>query len=238
MSEITNLSDHNDLEALSILENYRDWIVSSFSPHLAGTAVEYGAGIGNISTHLLPHVRTLDLIEPYAPLAAKLSEKFSGDSRVRIVPISIEESVAVTASEVYDSVIMVNVLEHIADDGEIMAELHRVLRFKGVLCLFVPAHAALYSAYDRLVGHHRRYALYGLRKLVQDAGFEIIESRYFDILGVAPWWVTMKALGTTRIKPGLGLIYDRLAVPLGRRLEAIVNPPFGKNVILVARKIR
>ena len=228
--------DPNDLEALSILVNYREWIVSYFAPFLAGQAVEYGAGTSNMSEVLIPHVDHLDLVEPHPHSVEKLRSRYAGRTEVRIVQSTIEANVTATADESYDTAVMVNVLEHVADDRGALRQLWRVLRGDGALCLFVPAHAMLFSAYDRLVGHYRRYELDRLTKIVSDAGFTVIERRYFDALGVLPWLLTMKLLGNTRISPGLAGLYDRVAVPVGRRIEALAPPFFGKNIVMVARK--
>ena len=236
MSDVAALADYNDLEALSILSRYRDWIISRFVPYLSGDVVEYGAGIGNVSSHLLPYAAKLDLVEPLAPLARRLSDKFAAEPRVRISQTTTEKSVSETDGGSYDAVVMVNVLEHISDDRHILGELHRVLRNGGHLCLFVPAHAWLYSKYDGIVGHHRRYKLSDLRNLVEGAGFEVVDSRYFDILGVVPWLLAMRMMGRTAISPTLGYVYDRLVVPVGRVIETFFSLPLGKNIILVARK--
>ncbi|MEX0827742.1 MAG: methyltransferase domain-containing protein [Haliea sp.] len=232
----TEFADQSDLEALSVLANYRDWIISRFAPYLRGRIVEYGAGIGSISASLVPYAEGIDLVEPFDMLFTKLSAQFDGVARVRLYQQTIAEHANSAADASYDAAVMVNVLEHIEDDCGALVELHRILLPGGTLCLFVPAHQFLYSAYDRLVGHHRRYELPELRTRVCDAGFEITHARYFDILGVPPWLLTMRLLKRTRISSGLALLYDRTAVPVGRTLESLIAPPFGKNVLLIATK--
>jgi hypothetical protein len=72
--------------------------------------------------------------------------------------------------------------------------------------------------------------------MIADAGFEIVRARYFDLLGIVPWLVSMRLLGQTRIRPGLAKVYDSLAVPVGRAMESALAPPTGKNILVVARK--
>jgi SAM-dependent methyltransferase len=236
MNSSAAVADFHDLETLSVLTNYRSWIVSAFLPHLGARCIEYGAGIGNISEELRPHVEELHLVEPFERSFLKLSDRYRHDTGVRLTYASLESSVAATADEVFDSAVMVNVLEHIEDDLHVVREIHRVLRKHGALCLFVPAHAFLFSAYDRMVGHHRRYELATLCDRIEQAGFAVVRADYFDCLGVLPWLISMRLFGQTRIAPALAELYDTYAVPIGRRLEAVVKPPFGKNILLIARK--
>jgi SAM-dependent methyltransferase len=166
-----------------------------------------------------------------------LHERFRGDAAVAVHESNIEDHVAAAAANSYDGAVLVNVLEHIADDAQALRELFRVLKPGGALLLFVPALPFLFSRLDSFLGHFRRYRRDGLARLVADAGFEIISARYLDLLGVVPWWVFNTLGGAVTFNPALVRLYDRFGVPLTRWIEhAIKAPPFGKNVILVARK--
>ncbi len=225
-----------DLEALLVLHNYAQWIVDSFQPYLGKHAVEFGAGLGSISLRLRPHVSSLDLIEPSSSLIGPLREKFSGDSGVRIVHDTLEAEAVRLKDGSRDAIVMVNVLEHIADDAQALRECHRILRPGGHLLIFVPALSVLYSKLDALVGHHRRYHRAPLRRLAQDAGFEIVRLNYFDLIGAFAWFLLNRVMGKTGFDPGLARVYDGIFVRLMRPLETLLAPPFGKNLILVARR--
>lgn len=69
------------------------------------------------------------------------------------------------------------------------------------------------------------------------AGFRVITSRYFDLMGVVPWWVKYTLLQSNQMEPGAVRFYDQMVVPVARRLETVVNVPIGKNVLLVGEKI-
>ena len=75
----------SDLEALSTMRRYQEWIISYFQPYLAGDAIEIGAGIGNIASHILPHVSTLKLVEPSENMIGRLREKFTDTDNVTII---------------------------------------------------------------------------------------------------------------------------------------------------------
>jgi|APSaa5957512535_1039671.scaffolds.fasta_scaffold74553_2 SAM-dependent methyltransferase len=225
-----------DLETMAILLRYYRWILEMFSPYLSGHAVEFGAGQGTISEILLPRIDKLDLIEPSANLFEVLRQKFDGNERIALFDSTLEDHLKDAAPASRDVAILVNVLEHIEDDRWALIEIMKLLKPGGTLLLFVPALRILYSEFDRLVGHYRRYHRDEVGQLVSAVGFEIISNKYCDVLGVLPWLILNKYLGSTKLNPKLAGLYDYFGIPLTRSLEKIIAPPFGKNVVLIARR--
>lgn len=225
-----------DLEALSALHRYQNWIVELFKPTLHGETVEFGAGTGSISSRLLSAVDRLTLVEPSSQLIPKLHERFDGEDRVDIVAKTLEKWAVETPDHRYDCVVMVNVLEHIENDREAVQELFRVLRPGGHLMIMVPALQMLFSKLDTYYGHYRRYDMPMLRSVVDGPGFQIVDSRYFDIIGVVPWYVLNTLMGAVTFNPKLMKIYDAFCVPVTKAMESVVKPPLGKNIVLTARK--
>lgn len=225
-----------DLEALQVLRQYRDWILNEFKPHLSGAAVEIGAGIGSYSELLLKFVSSLDLVEPSALQFRHLEQRFLGDPRIRVLQAGAEAWAQAAPSESRDTIIMINVLEHISDDVQTLRDLHRVLRPGGHLLLFVPALMLLYSRLDSLLGHHRRYDRSGLTQKVEGAGFDVLWCHYFDFLGILPWLVVNRLGGATTFSPKAASLYDAVGVPMTRTLERYHRPPIGKNLILAATR--
>ena len=135
-----------------------------------------------------------------------------------------------------DSIIYNNVLEHIEDDVQELRLLMDVLDVGGRVLIFVPAGRYLFSDFDRHIGHFRRYSRRELVDKVKGVGFRVLDVRNVDSLGVLPWLVKYRLLGSTTIEPGMVRLYDTVAVPLLRRLEGAVPPPFGKNLLVVAEK--
>jgi SAM-dependent methyltransferase len=225
-----------DLEAMAVLSRYYRWMLETFAPYLHGHGVEIGAGQGTMSRLLVDRLERLHLVEPSSNLFAVLRERFSTDPRVTLQSVSAECYLEEVLPQTLDTVVMVNVLEHIEDDRSALIGIERSLRPGGYLLIFVPALRMLYSKFDRLVGHHRRYHLGELNALVSGASFEIVHCRYCDVLGVVPWLILNRLLGSTRLNPTLIRIYDAVFTPTTRLLESLIKAPFGKNLILVARK--
>jgi SAM-dependent methyltransferase len=227
----------HDLEVLSGMTHYYAWIMDHFAPFVRGAMVEYGAGNGNISARLRPLAARLDLVEPSPRLVPLLRERFRSDAAVAVHESNLETHVAAAPASSYDCAVLVNVLEHIADDAAALRELLRVLKPGGALLLFVPALPFLFSRLDSFYGHFRRYRRDPLVRLVADAGFEVCCARYLDLLGVVPWWLLNTLGGAVTFNPALVRLYDRFGVPLTRGIERLfAAPPFGKNVLLIARK--
>lgn len=225
-----------DLEALADLHRYQRWVIETFLPYLSGRTIEFGAGGGNISTLIRPHVATLDLVEPSANLVVSLKRRFGAIDGVAIYEESLEARLLETADETYESIVLVNVLEHIEDDAMAIEGFYRILKPGGHLLLFVPALEFLFSDLDVVLRHFRRYQRPELNQQTRAAGFDIVKSRYFDVIGVLPWWLLNTKMGATGFNPVLAKIYDTVFVPLSRGLESLAPPPFGKNIILVAKR--
>jgi SAM-dependent methyltransferase len=235
-----NFSDHfpgDVLEYLEDLPKYNNWIVSQFLPTLTGRAVEIGAGLGTISQRLLPAVDSLELVEPAPVLAAELRKKFAHEKDVRVVHESLEDWMLGTADDSFDSIVLVNVLEHIKDDFAAARGLHRSLAVGGRLMIFVPALPFLYSKLDYIYGHYRRYTRKTLRECIAEAGFEIEKLHFVDAAGVFPWWLLNTVMGKTSFHQPSLRVYDKFVVPVTRACESIIPLPLGKNLILIARKV-
>jgi hypothetical protein len=135
-----------------------------------------------------------------------------------------------------DSVIYVNVLEHVEDDTRELSLIYDVLPHGGRCFLFVPALMSLYGAFDRRIGHFRRYSKTELEQRCIGAGFNILRSTYFDFLGIIPWFVKYKLLRNDSLGGGAVSLYDKTAVPLASRVERFIGPPIGKNLLVIAEK--
>jgi SAM-dependent methyltransferase len=226
----------SDLEALSTLHRYQRWIIDGFQPYLGGQAIEFGAGIGNISFLVRPLVTSLDLVEPSINLCKPLRQRFDGDEAISISHELLETRIPNIKDKQYDCVVLVNVLEHIEDDIAALKGLYRILKPGGHLLIFVPALKFLFSDMDARVGHFRRYQHPELKGRVAGAGFNIIKSKYFDFLGIIAWWVLNTKMGSTDFNPMLASIYDAIFVPTSRVIESVIRPPIGKNILLVAKR--
>ena len=215
-------------ERLALAEQaprYLAWTVGRCEPYLGRRVLDFGAGTGNLTRLLLREGRDVVAFEPFAEHAAILRERL-GDE------VAVTETLDV--HEGFDSVVCVNVLEHIADDLGALAEIHRVLQPGGFLLGLVPAHPALYGANDRLSGHERRYEKTELRAKLERTGFTIRELRHVNPVGALGWFMSGKVLRRGEITEGSLQLYDR-AVPVLRQFDRL-RLPVGLSLWAVARK--
>jgi SAM-dependent methyltransferase len=126
------------------------------------------------------------------------------------------------------------VLEHVPDHARALRRFRELVRPGGNLLLLVPAHPALYGAYDRSVGHERRYTRPGLRRLLRDGGYELDELRYVNPVGALGWLVRVRLRRTPEWPATSFRTFDRL-VPFLRPLDRL-RLPFGLSLWAVARR--
>lgn len=229
-----------DLDAMDLADNYHDWILDRFGSGLRANVVEVGAGTGSFSRLIAKRdaAERLFLLEPSDAMASKLDEAASEITSAEVTTKVgfLSDSAAEVAAFEPDTFVYVNVFEHVEDDVGEIQQVFELLPPGGTLCAFVPALPFLYSKFDKSIDHYRRYTIQDLKDKCTGAGFEIVESRYFDILGILPWLIKFKLLGSTKLDPGAVGLYDRYVVPVMRRVEGLVRVPIGKNVLVVARK--
>ena len=217
-------------------ERYNRTIIRAFAPFLGDHVVEVGAGNGNVSLLLLERELTrLDAIEPDDVIYAKLAERLRDRVRAKVHRGYLASVIRDPGIAEADSVVSVNVLEHVEEDEAELALMHSILRPGGHLCLWVPALPALNSQYDRSLGHYRRYRKRELAGKLSDAGFETLRIEYRDFVGMFVWFVCCRLLGMG-LTSGRARFYDRLIVPITGSIERRLRLPIGKNLLALARR--
>lgn len=223
-----------ELEAMAQARNYCQWILRYFAPYLGRKIVEIGAGSGTFSQLLLNRAETTQLVlfEAAGNLFPILRRRFS-DSRVELQQGPFDPAIL---GEAPDSIVLVNVLEHINDDGLLLSQIYGSLKAGGSLLLFVPAGQWNYGSLDKAFEHHRRYSRADLRRKLERAGFRVERQRYINFMGIASWFLAGKLLRQITIKSSQVRWYDRWIIPWSFRLESFCEPPIGQSLLAVALK--
>lgn len=227
-----------DLEAMSFAEKYHKWILNEFRPYIGKHLVEVGAGTGGFSQLLLgEEPKSLTMVEP-SEMYASLRQNIHSDQVELAFHNNIFADVANLISDTQrpDTVLYINVLEHIEDDRGELQMVYDCLAPGGQALIYVPALPALYGAFDRQVGHFRRYRKAELTALAIVVGFTVTVAKYFDFLGMILWYVKYKVLRSKSFTGGMIKLYDNLFVPPNRLAESLVTPPIGKNLLFVLQK--
>ena len=231
------LKTHKDdqLKALLDLENFPDYyrlLLEKIQLDIGRRVLEVGAGIGQLTPMLVDsdYVLCLEKNEIYC---GYLRERVKGFEGIEVVNEDFFKWES-DSSKSFDTVISVNILEHINDDERFLKKVWDHLEPGGKLITVVPAHKLLYSEFDRSIGHFRRYSKKGLTERLDTAGFVTLRCYYANMASALGWLVFMKVLRQRSMKHisniSKGLITSGLA------LEKHFSAPFGLSVISVAQK--
>ncbi|MFI5350494.1 MAG: class I SAM-dependent methyltransferase [Elusimicrobiota bacterium] len=207
------------------------------------SAADIGCGTGALARDLAARGWRMLAVEPDAGLHALAAASLAaGKGECRLIQATIEE---IPASEVAacENVLLIDVLEHIEDDGRMLASIYAKMAPGARLLCLLPALESLYGKRDAAVGHHRRYSLPAARRLFSGVPFQSVEYRYWNLLGVGPYWWFEKLLGrqmpeTFRQGPR-SLAQKALNAGLlswFRLVENRVSPPLGLSLLATAVK--
>ncbi len=225
---------HATLRRMAALDRYNSFLFDQIRPHVGQRVLEVGAGTGTITQFVRDRDRALatDIDAQYLHL---LNRRFDNNANVDVALYDLAQPApeAVTAQK-YDTIICLNVLEHVEDDHGALERLFELLEPGGKLILLVPAHGVLYGEIDQAIGHYRRYEKDALSRLVTSVGFETDQLFFVNALSTLGWFINGRLLKRSSVPGMQARVADRL-VPL-YRLERRLNLPFGLSVISVARR--
>jgi SAM-dependent methyltransferase len=221
------------LDRMAGAANYNAWLLDRAQPFIGQRVLDFGAGIGTFTAALAERAEVV-AVEPDPEFAPRLRERFAHNARVTVVQGDADWLAGDDAHDSFDTVLCLNVLEHIQDDAAVLRGFHDSLSPGGHLLLLVPAHRSLFGEIDRSVGHERRYSRGSLRHLLERTGLEPIELRYVNPLGAVGWFVASRLLRRDQVPEGPLHAYDQL-VPMLRRLDRL-HLPFGLSLWAVARR--
>lgn len=226
----------DELGSMALAQNYYRWIMGEFRPHLGKVVCEFGAGIGTFSSLLLKEdIQQLILIEPAHNLFVHLRNRFTAEVCVQVVNEEVERYVDRLYKDRVDTVIGVNVLEHIQNDHQILATLAKALSPGGKLLLLVPALPGLFGSLDETFGHWRRYRKAELEEKVTEAGFQILDLKFLNFFGTVSWFVAGRILRSRTISPWMARCYDRWIIPVVKAIESHATAPLGQSLMLIAQ---
>jgi ubiquinone/menaquinone biosynthesis C-methylase UbiE len=225
-----------DQERMTAATRYFAWQSRMAAREVGRRTIEVGCGIGNFTATLADRELVVGL-DVEASCIDKHRERFAGYSNIRSEVMDAGSAqFASLASHRPDSVVCLNVLEHISDDRTALANMASVLGPGGRVILIVPAFAALYGPIDARLGHHRRYSKRGLSELAAAVGLRVRTLKYMNTVGFIGWWVNAKMVPREAQSEAQIKLFDRAIVPVMSRLEAMIPPPFGQSIFAVLEK--
>ena len=217
---------------------YMRWQLKQFEPFLGQRLLEVGCGVGSILAQLSPREFVMG-VDVEDDLIAYARQRFLNTQLHEFASLDISshssQSRSVLKGHRFDTIICINVLEHVQDDVAAVAAMADVVEPGGTVAILVPAHPALFGRYDEMEGHFRRYSGKGLSCLISGSGLDVIRLHRFNMLGAAGWWFQYRLL-RKRIHGQGHFKILQAALPALRAIEARVKPPFGLSLIAIATK--
>ena len=211
---------------------YNQWLVSFFDAYLKGEMLEIGCGIGSF-TRILKEKSKLTAVDKNRNYVKKLKRKFRNAD---IGFGDIEKGKYFFKNITFDTIICLNVLEHVENDIQALKNMHSLLKKSGNLILLVPAHKFLFCEYDKKLGHFRRYSVNSITDKLQESSFDVSKARYLNWLGVVGWLIFMKLLKVEKLPKDEVLFFDKISTTF-LFIEKLVRLPFGLSVLTVSKKI-
>ena len=225
--------DYQGLE----LENFdkaviwRKYIYLLIKKYVSNDVLEVGAGIGSFTKNYRKKIRNLTLSEIDDSNFNFLTKKFKDKNNIKVI-----NSFTGQISETFNTILHLNVLEHIEKDVEEINQALKKLKPNGHLIILVPAHNELYGKFDKAIGHIKRYKIDFFKSLKLDNA-EVMELYYLDSLGYFLYYLNKiffkEEIYPTKLKI---FLWDKLFTPFSMILDKLLYYKFGKNVMCVIKK--
>jgi glycosyltransferase involved in cell wall biosynthesis/phospholipid N-methyltransferase len=224
------------LGRLARAPRFNAWMADTIRPLCGQRILEIGSGTGNLTRHLVPrdHYVASDVNPLYlSTLGALTADRPYLD--VQLTDVTRKETFPKPGAD-FDTVICLNVLEHVEDDQGSLENIRSVLGPGGHALILVPHGPGLLGTLDEVLGHRRRYTDASLRALADAAGFTVKEIHEFNRVGTPAWWLNGKLL--RRRSFGLFQIWTlNLLTPLFRLIDRFLPfPPLSLIAVLEPRK--
>jgi len=228
-------ADYVILHALSTAPRFNRWMADTIKPFAGTKLMEIGAGMGNLTRQLCPR-RALYIATDVNPeYLEHMRTMFQHRPAVQICGLDASKPSEFAPFErKVDTVICLNVLEHIEDDAGTLASIRTALEPNGRLILLVPNDPRAFGTLDKSLGHYRRYTPATLAPPLVAAGFEVEKILSFNRISMPGWRFVGQVLQSRTVSP-LGLrLFDRL-VWLWRKIDAGL-PWEPTSIIAIARR--
>lgn len=218
--------------------NYNDWIFRLFKDYVGDHVVDIGSGYGTFINYINGHKQVIS-IEPSTEGYEYMKEAFKDNNNISLINGDFNDKSVLDglSGKDIDTVICLNVLEHIENDKKTISNINKCLKKGGKFILYVPALSIIYGTLDEALGHYRRYDKGTLEELLKSHGFRIIKSRYVNFIGAFSWFLYSRIKKSRIPAEKRILFYDKYIVPVVSVIESFISPPFGQSLLIICEAI-
>lgn len=220
------------LEELARVDGFAGWVFDELRPYVRGKVLEVGCGRGTYTRALAKaasSVISMDLDDATVETARRATLDLPN------VTVLEGDATVETPGDEFDTIVLLDVLEHIEHDRAFLRKLASKLSPDGRLIVKVPAYRWLYGAVDSAVGHHRRYTRTSLGETLADGGFRARDLWYFNAAAIPGWWLNSVVLRRETPSSAQLSLFSRV-LPLAKTLDRVLRPIAGLSVFAVAEK--
>lgn len=229
------------LQRMNAMLPYYRWVADNFGPALGRRVLDAGCGVGNFfsaASERIDHGVGIDL-SPVNITDAR--SRFAEQSHIRFIQADLDEQAQALHDEGFDTVVCLDVLEHIENDQQLLNRLAEIVKPGGHVLIKVPACPWLFGSVDVASDHYRRYNRPMLRRLAEQAGLEVKKLSYMNLAGVGPYWLKSRLLkrqaNFSRTFTPKQLDRIRRVMPWLRMLDRLSGPPVGQSLIMVGHRL-
>ena len=221
--------------------NYSRWMYHKYEAYIGKRVLDIGAGMGRMGDFYIAQCDKVVAADIFQSQVNYMNKKFEGFPSFKAEFIDIMTDDIEELEEQFDTVLCINVLEHLEDDELAVHKMKRCLYQGGNLVLFVPAWKKLYCQMDVNVNHYRRYDRGDLKKLAAKAEMDVIYNGYFNMMGIIPYYLKGKSnlksgeSFSSTLNEGNSKLYN-IASKILEPIEKIVPPRWGLSEIIVLKK--
>lgn len=221
----------DELDLFANATRWKQYWSSLMRPYLGSRVLDVGAGIGSTAKLLATSRQSRWLaLEPDDSLASRIEADIESGSLPANCEVAVGTLASLRTDERFDTILYVDVLEHIEDDRE---ELHMAARFLspgGYLMVLSPAHQWLFTPFDERIGHFRRYSRKTL-KAAAPSELRPVKMQYLDCAGVMASLANKLLLKSALPTSSQISLWDRRLVPASRLLDPLVGYHIGKSIL-------
>ena len=223
------------LDALSVAPRFNRWMAETIKPYVGQRVLEIGAGMGNLTRHLMRRREHYVATDIDLEHLVRLRNRLQHHTRLEISVCNLARSEDFDRfAGAMDTLICLNVLEHMEDDLACLGNLLRTLAPGGRAIVLVPQGQELFGQLDIVLGHRRRYSHQDLTERMRQAGFLIERVIDFNRISRPGWFLKSKLLGQARLARYQVKAFDRF-VWLWRRIDPLL-PWKPTSIIAIGRK--
>jgi SAM-dependent methyltransferase len=223
------------LDALAGAKRFNLWMAETIQPFIGKRVLETGAGIGNLTRILCPRRERYIAGDIDAEYLARLRARFQHRPNMEVRHCDLANPVDFEVlTGAVDSVVCLNVLEHVEDEMQALRNIYAALQPGGRAIVLVPQGQEIFGSLDTALGHYRRYSREDLQRKLEQTGFRVERMLDFNRVSRPAWYVTGRLLKRKTISRFQLRVFDSL-VWLWRRIDRLLPWP-ATSIIAIAVK--